>query len=75
MTVEYASGAGLEVRRAGGQLDVNCGRAKAKQIWKKIYIYGAHKGELEALSISYWVLCHRAKHTLGPGVEKASHEI
>ena len=50
------------------------GEQRQSKLGKK-NIYGAHKGELEALSISYWVLCHGAKHTLGPGVEKASHEI
>ena len=42
MTVEYASGPGPEVRRAGGQeewLDVNCERAKAKKTWGKKYIW------------------------------------
>lgn len=51
---------------------MNCERAKAKKTWGKKIIYDAHKGELEALSISYWILCHGTKHTLGPGVEKAS---
>lgn len=45
---------------------------RQSKLGKKKYIYGAHKGELEALSVSYWVLCHGAKHTLGPGGDKVS---
>lgn len=44
------------------------GRTKSNwNLQKKMW---CPQGELEAVLVSYWVLCHGAKHTFGPGVEK-----